>query len=251
MNRQRKREQALISLCSSLLLVVASCSSQSNRPATSNASTETVVSSTPPFQTKEPERYRAKRTITSVTAEGKTTITTISIARDGETRRTESEVASRTLVFLSLPEGPFVLLPDEKIYASVSGDSDLGTAEEGEISPEKLLHVDDVKSSYQKLGNEVIGGRNTNKYRVVVNSSSAASVTPSETLIWIDEALGMPIRSETKSSDGAHVTMELSEIALDVDKRLFEVPDDYKKVSFTELRNLHVALRHQQPRIKL
>ena len=153
-------------------------------------------------------------------------------------RRTETKVASRTLIFLNLPDGTFVLLPDDKVYASVSGDSGdngLGTFEDGEISPEKLLHTDNGQSSYQKLGTEVIGGRNTNKYRVVVNSSSAMSVSPSETLIWIDEALGMPIRSETKSSDGTHVTMELSEIALEVDKAVFQIPEDYQKLAFGEL----------------
>jgi outer membrane lipoprotein-sorting protein len=152
-------------------------------------------------------------------------------AKDGEMRRTESEVGTKRLVFLNLAEGTFVLLPDEKIYASVSGDSVLDTAEDGEISPEKLLHGDDLKSSFQKLGAEVVGGRNTNKYRVVVNSSSAPGVTPSETLIWIDEALEMPIRSETKSSDGTHVTMVLSEIELNVDRHLFEIPNDFQKVS--------------------
>lgn len=235
MNCRRKRERALISLCSSLLLVVASCSSQNSPPPSSNTATDVVVSSTPPFRTKEPERYRATRTITSVTAGGKTTVTTTSTARDGERRRTESKLASRTLIFLNLPEGTFVLLPDEKIYASVSGDSVLGTAEDAEISPDKLLHGDDVKSSYQTLGSEVIRGRSTNKYRVVVNSSSATSVTPSETLIWIDEALGMPVRSETKSSDGTHVTMELSEIALDVDNDVFRIPEDYQKLPFSVL----------------
>ena len=249
MSRRRKRELALIPLCCSLL-VFASCSSQSP-PAPQNTSTETVVSSTPPFQTKEPERYRATRTITSVAADGKTTVSTSSTARDGEMRRTESQVASKTLVFLNLPEGTFVLAPDDKVYASISGESVTNPSEDGEISPEKLLHTDTGKISYQKLGIEMVGGRNTNKYRVVVNSSNAGSVSPSETLIWIDEALGMPIRSETKSSDGTQVTMELSEIALDVDKGLFQVPEDYKRVSFTELRNLHVGLRHQQPRIKL
>lgn len=242
MNRRRKRERALILLCSSLLFVVTSCSSQNSRPPTPNAATEVVVSSTPPFQTKEPERYRATRTITSVTADGKTTVTTSSTAKDGEMRRTESKVASRTVVFLNLPEGSFVLLPDDRVYASISGESELGTAEDGEISPEKLLHGDDVKTSYQTLGAEVIGGRNTNKYRVVVNGSNAASVSQSETLIWIDEALGMPIRSESKSSDGTSVTMELSDIALEVEKELFQVPDDYKKVTFGALSKLFVGL---------
>ena len=235
MNRRRKRERALISLCSSLLLVVVSCSSQNSAPPSANTATEVGGSSTPPFKTREPDRYRATRTVTSVTADGKTTVTTTSTARDGERRRTESRLASRTVIFLNLPEGSFVLLPDEKIYASVSGDSVLGTAEDGEISPDKLLHDDDVNSSYQTLGTEVIRGRNTNKYRVVVNSSSATGVTPSETLIWIDEALGMPVRSDTKSSDGAHVTLELSEIALDVDNDVFRIPEDYQKLAFSEL----------------
>jgi hypothetical protein len=46
----------------------------------------------------------------------------------------------------------------------------------------------------------------------------------------------MPVRSETKSADGTRVTMELSEIKLDVDKTVFRVPEDYKKLTFTELR---------------
>lgn len=251
MNRRRKRKRALIPLCCALL-VFASCTSQTNSPATRSDSTETVVSSAPPFQTKEPERYRAIRTITSVAADGKTTVVKSSTAKDGEMRRTESEVGTQRLVFLNIPEGTFILLTDDKVYASTASDESVpGSAEDGEITPEKLLHDDTGSTSYQKLGTESLAGRNTNKYRVVVNSPRGANVSPYETLIWIDEALGMPIRSETKSSDGTRVTMELSEIALEVDKRLFEVPDDYKKISFTELRNLHVGLRHQQPRIKL
>lgn len=251
MNRGGKRERALIPLCCSLL-VFASCTSQTNSPATRSDSPENVVSSTPPFQTKEPERYRATRTITSVAADGKTTVAKTLTAKDGEMRRIESESGTKKLVFLNIPEGTFVLLPDDKLYASTASDETVpGSAEDGDITPEKLLHDDNGSTSYQKLGAESIAGRNTNKYRVVVNSSKGANVSPYETLIWIDEALGMPIRSETKSSDGMRVTMELSEIALDVDKRLFEVPDDYKKISFTELRNLHIWSRHQQPRIKL
>lgn len=233
MNRRPKR--SLTSLFCSLL-VFASCSSQNNSPATNNAPTDTVASSTPPFQTKEPERYRATRTITSITADGKTTVAKTSTIKDGEMRRTETEVGSRKLVFLNVPDGTFVLLPEEKLYASTSSDeSVLGSAEDGELTPEKLLHDDIGSTSYQKLGTESISGRNTNKYRVVVNKSNAASVSQIETLIWIDEALGMPIRSETKSADGTHVRMELSEIALDVDKAVFQIPADYHKLVLSEL----------------
>lgn len=235
MNRRLKRKRALISLYCSLL-VFASCSSQSNSPATNSAPTDTVTSSTPPFQTKEPERYRATRTITSVAADGKTTVVKSSTIKDGEMRRTETEVASKTLVFLNLPEGTFILFPDEKLYANTSSNAPVpGSAEDGELTPEKLLHDDIGSTSYQKLGTESIAGRNTNKYRVVVNSSNAANVSQIEMLIWIDEALGMPIRSETNSPDGTHVTMELSEITLDVDKAVFQIPADYHKLVLSEL----------------
>jgi outer membrane lipoprotein-sorting protein len=103
------------------------------------------------------------------------------------------------------------------------------------------LHTDTANSSYQKLGTESISGRNTEKYRVVVNSDNAANVSSSETLIWVDEALGMPIRSETKSSDGSRSTMELSDISLEVDKNLFQVPNDYKKITFGEMLNYLTA----------
>jgi outer membrane lipoprotein-sorting protein len=63
----------------------------------------------------------------------------------------------------------------------------------------------------------------------------AANVSPSETLVWIDEALGMIIRSETKSSDGSHSRMELSEIALEVDQSVFQLPADYQKLPLLEL----------------
>ena len=231
-------KRALVSV--SLLVLFVSCRSQTNSVATAPSSpSEGVVSSTPPFQTREPDRYRATRTITTTTADGKTVITRSSIARDGDMRCNGSEISSKKVTYLDVAAGRFVLLPDEKVYADLAGEAHVNTSEDDdalEISPERLLHADVESTSYQKLGTETIGGRNANKYRVVVNSSAAANVSPSETLIWIDEALQMPIRSETKSPDGTRVTMELSDIALEVEKQLFELPNDFKKVTVAELR---------------
>ena len=114
----RRRERALISV--SLALLTISCRSQSNFVANENSTTDTVVSSTPPFQTKEPDRYRATRTVTIVAANGQTVTTKNLIARDGDLRRNESQVASKTIAYLETPEGRFVLLPDEKIYAEIT-----------------------------------------------------------------------------------------------------------------------------------
>ena len=225
----RKRAGAVIAVS---VLAIASCRSQSPNVSTSgNQSSDTVVSSTPPFQTKEPERYHAVRTITTVNARGESLVTKTSVARDGELRRHESG----KIVYLDVPEGKFVLLPGEKLYADLTEGSTIN-ADESEISPEGLLHEDVGSTSYQKLGPELIVGRNTNKYRIVVNNSAAPNVSQSETVMWVDEALQMPIRSETKSADGTRVTMELSEIKLEADKDLFKVPKDFRKLSFSELR---------------
>jgi len=231
MSVRGKQVQALISLG---LLLVASCRTQNGAPVTNSSAGHSLVSDTPPFQTKEPERYRATRTITSTTADGRTSVTKYAIAKDGEFRRIEAEFVSGRLIFVQGPEGKFVLVPGEKVYMDQAGAVPV-QSDEDESSPERLLHTESETSSYKQLGPEVISGRKTNKYLVVVNDSNVANVSSSETLIWIDEALGMPIRSETKSSDGSRSTMELSDLALDVDKNLFRVPTDYKKVPFSDI----------------
>jgi outer membrane lipoprotein-sorting protein len=232
-----------------LFLCLTACKSQSDSAHTDNAPSETIVSSTPPFQTKEPERYRATRIVTITSPSGEATVTKTSIARDGDLRRHESETNSKLVAYLDLPEGRLVLLPDEKIYAMA--EAGVATTEDEEITPDRLLHTDTESTSYQKLGGEVIGGRNSTKYRVVVNGSTGGNVPRSETLIWIDEALNMPIRSEMKSSDGTRITTELTDISLDVDKRVFQVPDGYEKVTFTEFRKRLTTLdetKESQPR---
>ena len=122
----RRRERTLISV--SLALLTISCRSQSNFVTNENSTTDTVVSSTPPFQTKEPDRYRATRTVTVVAANGQTVATKSLIARDGDVRRSESQVASKTMVYLESPEGRFVLSPDEKIYAEIAGFASVSSA---------------------------------------------------------------------------------------------------------------------------
>lgn len=234
-----RRSTALL-LFSFALLSVASCRAEKATSGSEGPSPETLVSSSPPFQTKEPDRYRATRTITIVTASGGTVVTKSLMARAGEMRRHESETVGKKMVYLDVPQGRFVLLPDDNLYADLANETAFNSGqdeEQLELSPERLLHGEGSShTSYQKLGTELIDGRNAIKYRVVVNSSSPENVSLSETLIWIDEALNMPIKSETNSKDGTRITMEISEIALDVDKSLFEIPDSYEKVTFAELR---------------
>jgi outer membrane lipoprotein-sorting protein len=226
MSSARAHECALI-----LLFALASTSCRvSNEPAiNSNISPDTVVSTTPPFQTREPDRYQATRTITIVTAKGETIVTKTLIARDGPLRREESD----TVVYLELLEGRFVLLPRRQVYAAVTAE-DLET-EDDVSSPDRLLHTDPISATYQPLGTENIGGRNTKKYRIVVNNPAAENVSQNETIMWIDETLTMPVKSETKSADGTRTAMELSDIVLAPEKQLFQIPGNFEKIAFRDL----------------
>lgn len=237
MRTRLQTQKLLISFCA--LLLVASCA-QTQKVATDTNTVETIVSSTPPFQTKEPEHYRATRTITTVTADGATTVTKNLIARDGERRRDEPEMRPQRMVFIYGPEGKFLLLPEAKAFVELTDMDQPDTSaneDDTDASPDRLLHTGPITTRYQKIGAETVNGRGAQKYRVVVNSSADTNVSPNETLIWIDETLQMPIKSETNSGDGKRVTMELTEISLDVERALFVVPQDYRKITYKEFLN--------------
>jgi len=233
------RRTALTLSAVSLTLLITACAQ--NQKIDANA---IVVSATPPFETEEPPRYRATRTITTASANGQTTTIRNSIARDGELRREESENNVQRVVYLTSPEGRFVLLPGEKLFAAATSEAASNNEQPSETSPDRLLHTEMVTPGYQKLGTETFNGRNLQKYRVVVNNSAGENVSVGETLLWFDEDLHMPVKTEISSPDGTRVTTELSDVVLKVDKTLFEIPKDYQKIEFNKLRE---RLKSNQP----
>ena len=235
------RRRTLLSVTTATLVLGVACTQNQKLAPETNAN---AISSTPPFEIAEPERYRATRTISTTSANGQMVVTKYSIARDGEQRREESDSDGQRVVYLTLAAERFVLLPDEKVYAAVTNE-DLNTGEqESETSPDRLLHTELVTPGYQKLGAETIAGRNLQKYRVVVNSSAGANVSGNDTLLWFDEALHMPVRTEMSSPNGTRVTTELADVVLNVDPKLFEIPEDFQKIDFGKLRE---RLKYNQP----
>ncbi len=238
-----------------LLLATASCKKSEvagNQNAADGAASAAVggTSSTPPFATKEPERYQATRVIMSseggeTKLEGTAGSRTL-IARDGERRREDYEGASgEKISYLQLPEGTYVLLPAKKLYAELKPETgglgdDRAASVPPDFSPDKLLNETRPESRYEKLGAENLNGRATTKYRVVVGGKTgAAKEMTTESVVWVDESLGMPVKTETTSSgragSWATVTMELRDIKDTVDAGVFELPPDYRKVETREL----------------
>lgn len=235
-----------------LILTNASCkrsdeAGNKNAANTGTGSENGATSSTPPFATKEPERYQAVRVTTGAgeaasSEEGER----VRITRDGARRREDYEsAAGEKISYLQLPEGVYVLLPAKKVYAELRGERG-GLSSEGgqslppEFSPDRLLNETRPESLYEKLGTEDLNGRATMKYRVMVRGKTGAGrLVSTESLVWVDEVLGMPVRTETVSTggqaSGARITTELRDIKETVEAGLLELPADYRKVEAREI----------------
>lgn len=228
------------------------CRNSQAPPASNSGSADTrkVTFTTPPFSTKEPDRYQAIRvtTIIETGASESSSSNQVLIARDGVKRREEySAGANGQIVHLEIPEGRFLVLPANRMYAELKSALDEtehgnrpvdSTDDSPQLSPDQLLNEAHAPATYEKLGTEAVAGRATTKYRVVVLSRHDSK---SETLLWIDEALGMPVKSETvfqSSGRSSKVTMELRDVKLEVDERLFSWPSDYRKVETQTILDL-------------
>jgi hypothetical protein len=241
-----------------LALFAASCKRSDvagNANANTSAGNTTAAeetSTTPPFSTREPERYQATMVTKSSLGEksnipGMSGLLTreVLVARDGEKRRVDAELFPGMKVsYLQLGASSYMLLPASKMYAEfgAGGAPELSKNPSSDFSPDRLLNQSLGGARYEKLGAEDVNGRATVKYRVTTTGRTGeAQTVTTETLIWIDEALAMPIKSETTSrggaaADGAKYSMELRDIRQDVDSSLFELPADYRKVDDRELQ---------------
>lgn len=235
-----------------LILTNASCKRSDEAANKNAASAETGggngdTSSTPPFATKEPDRYQAVRVTTGAAgAEEAAPDERIVITRDGARRREDYESSSgEKISYLQLPEGTYVLWHAKRMYAELKAErgglsNDGGKSLPPEFSPDRLLNETRPESLYEKLGTESLNGRATVKYRVMVRGKTGAGREVStESLVWVDEVLGMPVRTETISTggqaSGARITTELRDIKETVDAGLLELPADYRKVEAGEL----------------
>lgn len=217
---------------------------------TSAAPAADDTAQTPPFSTREPERYQWTRVITSVVAgvPGEAS-QSVFMARDGDKRLEAYELRPGVkLIALRLPEGSYTLYEPEKIYAEVGGSSSDYTKPAGQggvpqdFSADKLVNASRVGARYEKLGTEDAVGHTATKYRVTVRSPQGG--VQAETIIWVDESLGMPVKSETISRSDAgesKYTVEYRDIKLEADPSLFVLPKDYRKVSQKEIEEAAVG----------
>jgi hypothetical protein len=235
-----------VSVCSvaafASFLAIAGCG-RSAPEANQSVESNTLYSS-PPFSTKEPDRYQATRLVTFSEIAPDNSVNELHTARvlimrDADQRREEYEAGKLgNLVILENARGRYMLLPQLKLYAdaneaNTSSAADRLNVETELTSPDLLLHESNSAVQYQKFGEEVVAGRKATKYKV---ESSASRNT--ETFIWIDERLGMPIAMQSTSpgaNGSTRAWMELQDIRTEVDPRIFALPADYRKVPMKDL----------------
>jgi hypothetical protein len=183
-----------------------------------------------PFSTKEPEVFQVEILITAKNSEFK-----IFAARAGNRRRVDFNAGLKKQVTYIHTNKHYLIQQSRKIYVDDAELEEFGVSREWTefLTTEWLNTKTDVK--FFKLDAE----NNLIKYRVVFGDAENAK---SESLIFIDEASGLPVRQEFYSIEGEQkiltMTVELKNLKLEAASDLFAIPAGYRKVSRAEFAGI-------------
>lgn len=262
-NKHKRRSARAVFLATLFLLALGatvywvSQRRQKSSSPTASSNLETTLPA-PPFATKEPRRYQATRISTASNAEpagtdqaDQASVSRVFIARDGDRRREDYDLGGVIVSYLELPSARYALLLSQRVYADLNSEAQANLPADlaPEFSPARLLNESLAESRYELLGNEVVNGRATIKYRVTTINPTDPDALKAETLIWVDQSLGMPVKSETLVNEAgkeSKFATELQSLSEEVDSKLFDLPPDFKKVSYKEFeRQLKMAVAGQ------
>ena len=192
-----------------------------------NTFTAVETKSDVPFSTKEPENFQAEIIVTAGGIESKTFI-----ARNGANRRYDYNYGEKNAVsdVNSETDGRFLVLRGQKIYAENESKQTSDNLTDSQTT-EWLNQKTDAK--FTNLGAE----NGLTKHRVVLGDDRN-----SESIIYVDEKIGLPVRQEFYSLGGGggqkvlQYTMELRNFKPEANMDLFEIPKDYRKISLEQFQ---------------
>lgn len=197
----------------------------SNTAATNEASEEL------PFSSKEPEIYQAEIVTQVYTSDEKSERKTLT-ARSGNRRLTIFNSGEKTETSsLVLGEVSFSIFNDRKIYVENKSINSLTGGDEDFLT---TMHLNEKTSSgFENLGSE----NNLTKFRARLGDSEN-----SEILIYVDENLKIPVKQEFYKIEGDRKTLtfsvEIKNLKLSADEKLFDLPKDYRRVSPDEFQKI-------------
>lgn len=208
-------------------------------------------SNSPPFATREPEKYSAKIVFAFRYDEAAVNFVeqTYSVWRNGSDRRLDFVSGAREFSRLQLADGKqFILLPKQAVYAELNATGEkLETPnipnQPDDFSLNLLLYAKPIGATYVRLGEETVLDRQTTKYQLSFGTTTEPQTVRTETFVWADAQLGLPVKTEIVAIEnnqptGAKNIIELREIKIEVDRAVFEIPEDFRKVSFAEIQKL-------------
>ena len=187
-----------------------------------------------PFSSKEPEIYQAEIVLTNY-AGGEKSERRIFTWRNGAKFRSDYE---SKISFLQLSENvKFSIHHGKKIYTQNQTNS--GAASETGETIKDFLTAEWLNekrgAAFENLGAE----DGLTKYRISLKDAPNAA---SETLIYVDEKFKIPVKQEFYATNGEQkslvFSMELRNLKLEADDKLFEPPEDYRKVSSNEFQKI-------------
>lgn len=205
-----------------------------------------------PFSTKEPALYQAEIVISlpgtpaANAPDDDAAGQKYFVARDGEKRRTDYELSPKETMSVLEDEGgkTIVLLPQKKCSAEEKAAAGSAAPTQGESFTDFLTSgrlAENIPTNFESLGKETIGGQALAKFRVRYEKTNGVE-SISEALVWVDEELGMPVRTEFYTlKDGQKtnpVTTEFRNIKLSVDAGVFNKPDGCQNISAGEMQNI-------------
>lgn len=188
----------------------------------------------PPFQNAEPDNYQVE--VLQTTAKG---VERYFIARKGKSWRVDNAYGDPGQVTSLRTDKDFVLNYATKTYAEYDS---------GHGYDERARMVEDVTrgmiiartiASYEKIGTE----NGMTKYRVTGEPGKKT-----ESIITIDDKLGMPVSKEIYSLEPARtldVTVKLTGFKTEVDDSLLVMPKDFKKVPLEDMQKTLIGPKPQ------
>ncbi len=234
----------LLAASISLNSACSSCGKTGPAPGVNSPPPASPAVSALPFSTREPALYQAEIviSITETDAGGQKYF----IARDGEKRRTDYELSAKETMSVLEDEGgkTIVLLPQKKCSAEEKKAAGSAAPAQGESFTDFLTSgwlAEKIPTNFESLGKETVGGRALAKFRVRYEKTNGVE-SPGEALVWVDEELGMPVRTEFYTlKDGQKmnpITTEFRNIKLSVDAGVFNKPDGCQNISAGEMQNI-------------
>lgn len=192
-------------------------------PAANNAATPAVeaAKTDPPYPNKEPEKYQTE--IWQTTAAGKDKFF---VARDGAKWRIDSAYGAPNQVTTIHTDKDYVLAFATKVYAEYPIGHGFDEREDTINAMTRGMLNAKEKAAFEKAGDD--GG--LTKYKII--SDAGKSV---ETLVYVDEKLGLPVKKEVYKTDGGQrvldYSIQLSGFKSEVDASLFTLSKGFKQVS--------------------